>query len=546
MESGWEFGKRLVTAREGIAAAKHPLAARAGLRVLRQGGNAVDAAVAMAFAIGVVEPWMSGLGGGGLLVVSRPGEAPVAVEFGMQSPGAATPSLFVLEEGYDEELFGWRRVRGEANIHGPLSVAVPGAVAGLALALSRFGTMPLAQVVAPAAALARDGVPVEWTMTLQIALDAPTLSRYKEASDLFLPGGAPLAPSTSPTTPRLLRQLDLARSLEAIGSEGPEVFYRGPIGRRIVDEVQRRGGILTEGDLSSYEARVGPAAVADAREGFQVAVPVGLSGGATLVEILHILRDDPLRALGHNSASFLHLLIEATRAAFADRLGLLADGHGWEVVTNLAHAASRRAAMRQESAGSWPVSGADPTSTTHLCVIDREGTAVSLTATLLSRFGSRLLVPGTGVLLNNGMMWFDPEPGRPNSVGPRRRPLANMTPAVVLAGGQPVLAVGASGGRRIIDAVLQVILNHVEFGMDVQAAVAAPRVDASGPEAVVDARIPEDVVDALRSRGHRIAVVEDAVAPRYFASPVAAGRDPRTGLLTGGADPYHPAIAAGW
>lgn len=190
MESGWEFGKRLVTAREGIAAAKHPLAARAGLRVLRQGGNAVDAAVAMAFAIGVVEPWMSGLGGGGLLVVSRPGEAPVAVEFGMQSPGAATPSLFVLEEGYDEELFGWRRVRGEANIHGPLSVAVPGAVAGLALALSRFGTMPLAQVVAPAAALARDGVPVEWTMTLQIALDAPTLSHYKEASDLFLPGGA--------------------------------------------------------------------------------------------------------------------------------------------------------------------------------------------------------------------------------------------------------------------------------------------------------------------------------------------------------------------
>src|SRR5579875_2647987 len=149
MESGWQFGKRLVVAREGIVAAKHPLAARVGLDILRRGGNAVDAAVATAFAIGVVEPWMSGLGGGGVLLVSRPGEAPVAVEFGMQAPAAASPTMFALEDGYDEELFGWRRVRGQANIHGPLSVAVPGAPAGLALALDRFGTMRLADVVAP-------------------------------------------------------------------------------------------------------------------------------------------------------------------------------------------------------------------------------------------------------------------------------------------------------------------------------------------------------------------------------------------------------------
>ncbi len=545
MESGWQFGKRLVVAREGIVAAKHPLAARVGLDILRRGGNAVDAAVATAFAIGVVEPWMSGLGGGGVLLVSRPGEAPVAVEFGMQAPAAASPTMFALEDGYDEELFGWRRVRGQANIHGPLSVAVPGAPAGLALALDRFGTMRLADVVAPAAALARDGVPVEWTTTLQIALDASTLRLYPEASALFLPGGVPLVPSPSPR-PRLLRQPDLARTLEALGAEGPDVFYRGPIGWRIVEEVQRHGGVLTRDDLEAYEPWVAPAAVAPARAGHEIAVSPGPSGGATLVEIFHILRRDPLGALGHNSAPYLHLLIEATRAAFADRLRLLAEGHGWEIVTSPRHADLRRGEIREDVAASWPSGGVDPTSTTHLCVIDRAGAAVSLTATLLSRFGSRVVVPGTGVLLNNGMMWFNPEPGHPNSVAPRRRPLANMTPALVMREGQPVLAVGASGGRRIIPAVLQVILNHVEFGMDVQAAIAAPRVDASTADVVVDGRVPGDVQGELLRRGHRIAVVEEAVAPRFFASPVAVARDPRTGLLTGGADPYHPAVAAGW
>lgn len=575
MESGWQFGKTLVTSYRGIVAAKHPLAARAGVEMLDRGGNAVDAAVAAAFAIGVIEPWMSGLGGGGYMVVGHPvppgaawtaeaapaGASPAVggatvVEFGMRSPLAAHAEMFGLDEGYDTELFGWRRVRGQANIHGPLSVAVPGVPAGLALALERLGTMPLSTVIQPAIALARDGFPVDWTTTLQVALDAATLKHYDSAASLFMPDGVPVVPATTPR-PRLLKQPDLARTLEALAAEGPAVFYRGPVGRRIVEEVRRRGGILDMEDLARYEARIAPALVSRAL-GYDVALSSGPSGGATLAEIAGLIAGSSLGRLGHNTAPYLHLLIEATRAAFEDRLRLLSDEGGWDAVTSDAHLSARRSAIgeraavprsggtnRRDAPASHAPAGADPSSTTHLCAADAGGTMVSLTQTLLSRFGSRVLVPGAGILLNNGMMWFDPEPGRRNSVAPGRRPLANMTPAVVGVEGRPVFAVGASGGRRIIDAVLQLVLNHMEFRMDAQAAIDAPRMDASDDEVIVDARIPAAVRDDLARRGHRIVAVEEAMAPRFFASPVAVARDPSTGALTGGADPYHPAAAVG-
>ena len=548
MESGWQFRKALVTSHRGIVAAKHPLAARAGVEMLTRGGNAVDAAVATAFAIGVIEPWMSGLGGGGYMVVARPagssGAAGAAsvVEFGMRAPLAAHAEMFELEEGYDTELFGWRLVRDQANIHGPRSVAVPGVPAGLSLALTRFGTMPLATVLRPAIALARDGFPVEWTTTLQVAQDAATLRRYDAASALFMPGGLPIVPAATPR-PKLLTQPDLARTLETLAAEGPDAFYRGAVAERIVREVRSRGGVLDTEDFVRYEARVAPALVSRAL-GYDVMLSGGPSGGATLAEIAGLIAGSSVGRLGHNTAPYLHLLIEATRAAFEDRLRLLSDEGGWDVVTSDAHISTRRGTIGGRAAAP-AAAGADPTSTTHLCAADASGTMVSLTQTLLSRFGSRVLVPGAGVLLNNGMMWFNPEPGHRNSAAPGRRPLANMTPAVVGVEGRPVFAVGASGGRRIIDAVLQLILNHMDFRMDAQGAIDAPRIDASMEEVVVDARIPAAVRDDLARRGHRVAAVEESMAPRFFASPVAVARDPSTGALTGGADPYHPAAAVG-
>jgi gamma-glutamyltranspeptidase/glutathione hydrolase len=451
--------------------------------------------------------------------------------------------MFELEDGYDTELFGWRRVRGQANIHGPRSIAVPGVPAGLALALRRFGTMSPATVLGPAIALARDGFPVEWTTTLEVALDAATLKRYEHAAALFMPDGVPVVPSTTPRA-RLLQQPDLAGTLEALAAEGPEVFYRGSVAARIVDVVRRAGGILDEEDFARYEAHVAPALVSRAL-GYDVMLSSGPSGGPTLAEILGLIAAsarEPGR-LGHNTAPYLHLLIEATRLAFEDRLKILSDDGGWETLTSEAHVSARRSTIGERAAHA--AAGADPTSTTHLCAADGGGVLVSLTQTLLSRFGSRVLIPGAGVLLNNGMMWFDPEPGRRNSVAPARRPLANMTPAVVSVEGRPVLAVGASGGRRIIDAVLQLLLNHMEFRMDVQGAIDAPRIDASGDEVVIDDRIPSAVRDELLRRGHRIAAAQEAMAPRFFASPVAVARDPSTGALTGGADPYHPAAAVG-
>ncbi len=548
MESGWHLSKREVRARRGVVVAKHPLAARAGLEMFRKGGNAIDAGVAAAFAAGVVEPWMSGLGGCGMLVLRRGGPSappPVAIEFGSRAPGAAHAAMFTLDDGHDPEAYGWRRVRERANVHGPLAVAVPGVPAGLTHALEEFGTLPLSDVLAPAIALARDGFPVEWPTTLAVAMDAATLRRYPAAAALFLDDGLPPVPAAA-ARPRLLRQPELADTLAALAAGGEEAFYRGEIARRIVEEVRRAGGIVTADDFARYRPVVGPAFVYRGR-GYDVAVVPGPTGGPTLVEMLGILRDDPLPSLGHNTAEYLHLLVEAMRAAFADRLALLGAGPEWTGLVGADHAARRRAQISPHRAGAWGSAG-EPgqTSTTQVCAADREGNAISITQTLLSRFGSRFLVPGAGVLLNNGMMRFNPEPGHPNSIAPHQGSVANMTPILVFRAGRAPAAVGASGGRRIIGAVLQVMLNIVTFGMGAQDAVAAPRIDATGREVLVDRRIADATIEGLRLRGHALAVVEEAVEPRFFASPLALTDDPRTGDLLGGADPYHPASAAGW
>ena len=543
-ESGWYFAKDLVTSTHGMVAAKHPLAARAGLSILRQGGNAVDAAVATAFVVGVVEPWASGLGGGGVLLISSRNTAPVAIDYGVRAPAGAQPDMFALDQGYDRETSWWPSVRDEANIHGPLAVAVPGAPAGLATALAEFGTMSLADVLRPAIVLARDGFPIHWTTALQISMDALTLGRYPAAAGIFLPGDAP-PPISTIAAPQLLRQPELARTLELIASEGADAFYRGPVADRIVESLQRGGGILTLDDLAQYHPVSEPAHLCHMPE-YSVAVAPGPHAGITLAEIFEIFAALREESCGHNTTDYLHFLIEATHAALTDRFTLLGDGAGRARLASAGRVANHRTRIVHGRAAPWNIRGFDPASTTHLCVIDSDGTAVSLTQTLLSWFGSRVLAPGTGVVLNNGMMWFNPVPGHPNSVGPGRRPLSNMTPVVVLSQDQPVFAVGASGGRRIVNAVLQVVLNAVEFSMDAQSAIAAPRIDASDAQVVVDVRIPQEIHMALRRRGHEIVAGEEQVWPRPFASPVAIARDLNTGALTGGADPFHPAIAAGY
>ena len=567
----WVIDRNEATARGGMVAAKTAAAAEAGAETLRRGGNAIDAAVATAFTSGVVEPWMNGIGGGGFLVAHVPDrDEAVVVEFPMVAPAGATPDMFPLSGvGPDTALFGWPGVVASANVVGHRSVAVPGTVAGLALALERFGTISLAEAMAPAIAYAEAGTPVTWHTTYTIARDLSSLSRFPATAAVFCDGGIPPV-TIDQSRPEMLRQPDLAATLRRIADEGPRAFYEGEIAAAMADHLTEHGAPFALTDLASYEARVVPALIADYR-GYQIVTTGAGSGGTTLVETMRLLADSDLAAMGHNSPATLHLLTQAVRQAFADRFAFLADPDfvdvPFEQLTSPAYARERAAAFRLDRIGpirpgdakllgiahglsaSMPeyigqLGQAADGSTTHLSVIDGNGLAVSLTQTLLSLWGSRVVVPGTGILLNNGMMWFDPEPGRPNSVAGGKRPLSNMAPAILTRHGRAVASIGASGGRRIMPCQAQIVSNLIDHGLSMQPAISAPRVDASTPDLLVSARLPVATRQTLQALGHRLSERVETLGGGDFASPVGISRGP-DGLLRGGADPYYPAMAVG-
>lgn len=534
-----QLSKAEAVATGGMVATKHPLATVAGLEMLTRGGNAVDAAVAAAFASGVVEPWMSGIGGGGYTVIQMASGESVVIDGPLTAPAAAAPDMFPLGEGTRDELFTWPAVAGDANLYGWRAVAVPGFTAGMCLALERYGRLDLETVLQPAIRLARDGFPVTWYQMLKISQEAASIARFPETAGTFFKGGFPRVP------PDRIVQPDLADTLTAIARGGPDALYRGPIGAAIARAMRHNGGLMTADDLAACQARAVPPLALDYHGHTVLAVPE-LSGGVSMAQILGILNGFHLGSLGHNTAAALHLFAESARLAFADRLAFLGQGQPWEQLLAPDHLSGSRQRIDLAAASAAPPPSDPPgTSTTHLCAADRDGNLVSCTQTLLSLFGSRVTVPGTGILLNNGMYWFNPVPGHPNSPGPGKRPLSNMSPAVVLRGGRPWLAIGASGGRKIICANAQIIMNAVDHGMGVQAAIAAPRVDASTPPLIADQRLPGAALDGLARLGHPLQVVAESFYPSYFASPTGVLIDQATGTLRGGTDPMHVASAAG-
>jgi len=561
--SEWIIDRTEALGSHGMVVAQHELAAEVGVAVLADGGNAIDAAVATAFAIGVVEPFMSGIGGGGLMLVYlAESRETVAIDFGMCAPLAARPDLYALLPGTSATRFGWRAVEGDANVHGPLAIAVPGMVAGLVTALERYGTRPLAELLQPAIRLARDGFPVSWHTSLEMAQDAALLARYPSTRAIFTRDGLPLPVQTG-LEPTILRQPDLARSLEAIARDGADAFYRGELGRQLVEGLRDLGALLTMEDLERYTVRLSAPLWGEYR-GYRIAVAPAPSGGPTVLESLHLLDCFPLADYGHNSSRTLHVLIEAFRQAFVDRFAYLADPAFVPVpvaaLTDPAYARERASEIGEQArariepgdpqrlgvqrlyARSLPNYGAG--STTHINVVDRWGNAVALTQTLLSAWGSRVVAPGTGILMNNGMFWFDPEPGRANSIEPGKRPLANMAPTLVFADHGVFLILGAMGGRRIIDAVVQVVSNIIDHGLGIQAAISAARIDCSVEPTVVSSRIDPAVIAALEERGHRLQVVREDFADVPFASPGGILRD-HEGILHGGTNPYYPGAAIG-
>jgi len=552
------------TGHRGAVAGKMAPAVRAGTNILVEGGNAIDAAVATAIAMGVVEPWMNGLGGGGFIVGWLADERrSFAIEYPMISPTGATPEMYALAGGTDAGLFGWPRTVGNANVLGYRSIAVPGTVAGLALALERHGTMSLAQVLEPAIALAEAGLPVTWHTTLVIAKDLNNLRSFPDTARVFLDAnGCPPATLEGGAT-GVIRNPDLAITLRALADGGAREFYEGDLARTIVAHLAANGTPVTAADFAHYEAL--EASTTDIAFGGHMVHTTGKgTGGTSLAESLGILEFLDLPAAGHNTPESLHKLAHAFRQAFADRFAYLADPDHCEVPleTLLSDAYLRSRAGRFDPERVAPtVAGTRDElgvthrlpgsvagymrdgSTTHLGAVDRFGNAVSLTQTLLSGWGSRVTVPGTGVLMNNGMMWFDPEPGRPNSVAPGKRPLTNMAPALVTRDGQIRASVGSSGGRKIMNCNAQLVANIAAYGLPVGEALAAPRIDASQRPLAVSSRIDDAARDHLAALGHRIEVIDETLLLPGFASPVGIGVHV-DGSLEAAADAwYYPATA---
>jgi gamma-glutamyltranspeptidase / glutathione hydrolase len=533
-----------VRSRAGMVVSQSALASQVGSEVLRAGGTAVDAAVATAFALAVTHPAAGNVGGGGFLLY-RPAEGePSAYDFREQAPAAATPTMFLKHGAYDEKL----------HHESYLSVGVPGTVAGLHLAWKENGKLPWRRLVEPAIALAKDGFMVTdgFARSLQGAL--PALKLHPASRAQFSKNGVPYQAGD------VFKQGDLARTLEHIAADGPAGFYQGETARLIAQAMRAGGGLVTEADLAAYVPKK-RAPVRGTYRGFEVlSMPPPSSGGIALVEMLNVLEGYDLKATGPGSAATVHLVVEAMRRAFADRARHVGDpDFNPELplgrLTSKEYAADLRKTIRLgRASGSAPESFEWPkesTETTHLSVVDTKRNAVSLTYTLEDSYGSKIVVPGAGFLLNNEMGDFNAGPGltnpqglvgtAPNLAAPGKRMLSSMTPTILARNGKAFLVIGSPGGRTIINTVLLVILNVVDFGLNVQEAIDAPRFHHQWlPDVIRYERygLSPDTVTLLKARGHTL--VEASV------QGVAQGIvfDGESNLLEGGSDRRAPDGAA--
>ncbi|QDV31987.1 Gamma-glutamyltranspeptidase precursor [Planctopirus ephydatiae] len=498
----------------GAVAADHPLASEAGAQMLRQGGNAVDAAVATSFALSVVRPASCGIGGGGFMVIWKAKEQKVyALDYREIAPAAATPEMFI------EAPMSSRR--------GAKAVAIPGTVAGLCQALKEHGTLDLATVLAPAIRLAREGYAID---EHDLAIQAETLKtlgqrdeEYAALYHRYLNAGK---------TWKLGEKFYSSQlpALEAIAKDGPQAFYEGTIAREMVSWMKEHGGIITAQDLANYKPRPRTPLQLDWRGGKVYTMPPPSSGGICLLQVLQILDAygekhpaQSLKGLGHNTPQGLHLLTEAMKHAYADRAEFLGDTDFVQVPVEklLSREHARDLASRIDLTKTFPPENygkfapLNDAGTSHLSVIDREGNAVACTETINLTYGSYVVLPESGIILNNEMDDFAAVPGKPNAFGllqsasnevqPGKKPLSSMTPTLFIKDGQVQVAVGASGGPRIISSTIQVFLNSTEHQLDPAAAVASPRIHHQWmPNTLVIETKLEDLAEELAAFGHEI------------------------------------------
>ena len=538
----------------------HELASRAGVEMMQAGGNAVDAAVATGFALAVVHPQAGNIGGGGFMLIRKADGTTRFIDYRERAPAAATANMYLDSQG---------NVIENASLVGYKAIGVPGSVAGLAYAQKSYGKLPLAQVMAPAIKLARDGYALAWEDAQD--LRNGDLVKYPESKRIFQRDGNYYQAG------EVLRQPDLARTLERI-AKNPDDFYHGALARELAASVHKGGGLITADDLAQYEVKEREPIRGTYRDYEIISAPPPSSGGTALVEILNILEGYDLAKFGNRSAEEIHRSLEAFRRAFFDRAEFMGDpdfakipvaqlidkkyAAGWRETIDPEHASVsadlHRPAVfneleRYATAHPRPIGGIkEPENTTHYSVVDPAGDAVAVTTTLNDSLGSRVTAEGLGFLLNDEMDDFASKQGVPNAygliqgpanaIGPGKRPLSAMTPTIVLKDGKLFLVVGSPGGPTIITTVANIVTGVVDFGLDIQEAVNAPRFHNQWiPDGIlVEDRLSPDTLAILRKKGHKFKI------ERYFGDGECIEIDPKTGERLGASDGRNNGKAVGF
>ncbi|WP_342605372.1 gamma-glutamyltransferase [Peribacillus sp. FSL E2-0159] len=530
-------------ATKGIVSVSHPLAAEAGIKILKQGGNAVDAAAAIQLSLNVVEPMMSGIGGGGFIMIYNKKENKIKmIDSREMAPQNVTPELFLEEKGKPVP-FSKRHTTGKA-------VAVPGTLKGMEAALEKYGTMKLSQVMDPAIKQAEKGVKVNWITAQYIDENVKKLENNQAAAKVFVPNGKPLDEGDT------LVQPDLAKTLKLIKKQGSNVFYKGEIGEALTKEVQKREGTMTTEDLENYVVKEREPIKSEYR-GFEVVGAASPSSGSlTVQQILELMEGFDVQKMGANSPEYLHYLTEAMHLAFADRAAYMADEDFYDVPTkgllDEDYIKERRKLINPnrstadvKAGDPWKYEGKEPTSmekvkeeqtpigqTTHFSVMDKWGNMVAYTTTIEQVFGSGIMVPDYGFMLNNEMTDFDATPGGVNQVEPGKRPRSSMSPTFVLKDGNPFMAIGSPGGATIIASVSETIMNVLDHQMLIQDAILAPRIYSAGyPTVRWEPGIEQNTRLELMAKGH---VYEEK--PQHIGNVQAVIFDYEKGKMYGGAD----------
>jgi gamma-glutamyltranspeptidase/glutathione hydrolase len=537
----------------GMVASTNSLASEIGVDVLKRGGNAIDAAIAVAFALAVVHPSAGNLGGGGFMMIRLRDGRTTAIDYREMAPAAATHDIFLdqrdnLINGEGSSTLGYR------------AAGVPGTVAGLELALKKYGSgrFTWAQLIEPARRIASQGFKVSGSLSRNLKRNEESFKLYQDSRKIFLNDGKLFQEGD------VLREPDLARTFARLQINGPREFYQGTTARLIVDDMKRHRGLITLEDLRGYVAKE-RVPVRTTYRGFEVVtMPPPSSGGVVLIEMLNILEGYDLRKMGWSSADRYHVMAEAMRRAYADRAEYMGDADFVNVpvagLIDKAYAARLRSTISMEQASTsekiraGQPAGAESLETTHFTVVDEAGNAVANTYTLNDSYGSKVVARGTGVLLNNEMDDFAAKPGTPNmyglvqgernAVGPRKRPLSAMTPTFVLRpDGSLWFAVGSPGGATIINTVMQVITNIIDYDMNIQQAIDAPRIHNQWlPDEVAyePYGLSEDTLNILRSRGHKVLVRPDAgwtAGDGYMGDAQGVMIEDKTGVRLGASDP---------